>query len=82
MSSARILRSEMIVRRRQLRVEVDHVRCFSCGACVAVCPPNAIFLHNAHLSIDHEACTLCERCPGMCPVHALSLVEALPNKSE
>jgi ferredoxin len=55
------------------QVVVDRNLCFYCGACVAVCPPDSIFLENAHLKIDHNTCTLCERCTNMCPVHALSM---------
>lgn len=56
------------------RVVVDHRLCFFCGACVAVCPPDAIFLETAFLKIDDQTCTMCERCVNMCPVHALSIV--------
>ena len=58
------------------RVVVDHNLCFFCGACVAVCPPDAIFLETAFLKIDDQTCTLCERCVNMCPVHALSMVDS------
>lgn len=58
------------------RVVVDHNLCFFCGACVAVCPPDAIFLETAFLKINNQTCTLCERCVNMCPVHALSMIEA------
>lgn len=54
-------------------VIVDHGVCFYCGACVAVCPPDSLFLSNGLLSIDDETCTRCERCVKMCPVHALSI---------
>ncbi len=59
----------------QVHVVVDRNLCYYCGACVAVCPPDSIFLENAFLRIDEETCTLCERCTNMCPVHALSMVE-------
>lgn len=60
---------------KRLRVVVDHDVCFYCGACVAVCPPDSIFLENHNLKIDDDTCTRCDRCTGMCPVHALSMVE-------
>jgi ferredoxin len=56
-------------------VVIDHSLCFYCGACVAVCPPDSLFLHNGSLSINDETCTRCERCVRMCPVHALSTVK-------
>jgi ferredoxin len=52
---------------------VDRNRCGYCGACVAVCQENAIFLFDAYLHIDAGACTACERCLKVCPVHALSV---------
>ncbi len=58
---------------RERHVLVDYDLCYSCGACVAVCPPDSIFLDNMHLKIDDETCTRCERCTVMCPVHALSM---------
>lgn len=54
-------------------VEVDRTRCLSCGACVAVCPPDSIFLDNLSLQIDEETCSRCERCLKVCPVTALHL---------
>lgn len=59
---------------QSLKVEVDYNVCYFCGGCVAVCPPDSIFLENAFLHIDHETCTRCERCVKICPVHALSMV--------
>ncbi len=58
---------------QERHVVVDHNLCFFCGACVAICPPDSIFLDNTHLNIDDETCTRCERCVHMCPVHALSM---------
>jgi NAD-dependent dihydropyrimidine dehydrogenase PreA subunit len=54
-------------------LDIDHDRCYSCGACVAVCPPDSLFLLDLHLTVDHNTCTRCDRCVAMCPVHALSL---------
>jgi ferredoxin len=58
---------------REYRVVIDDNLCYSCGACVAVCPPNCIFLDNLRLTIDDDTCTRCERCTAMCPVQALSM---------
>ena len=52
---------------------VDRSLCHYCGACVAVCPPDAIFLVDTWLEIK-DSCTGCERCVTMCPVRALSMV--------
>ncbi len=64
----------LLTKDRELtHVVVDYDLCYSCGACVAVCPPDSIFLDNLHLTIDDSTCTRCERCTLMCPVHALSM---------
>ncbi|CAG1008162.1 MAG: 4Fe-4S binding protein [Anaerolinea sp.] len=62
-------------------VDVDRNLCYYCGACVAVCPPDSIFLENSHLKVDHQTCTRCERCIAMCPVHALSKAPLTPEVS-
>ena len=55
---------------------VDYDHCSYCGACVAVCPPDSIVLHDATLLIDPVTCTLCRRCLPACPTGALTLREA------
>jgi ferredoxin len=57
------------------RVNVNYSLCHFCGACVAVCVQDAIFLRNSALIIRTEQCTACERCLRACPLHALSLVQ-------
>ena len=64
----------------EMRIVVDRDRCLYCGACVAACPPNAIYLRNGALTIDDQSCTACARCARMCPVAALSArPAAAPN---
>ncbi len=58
------------------RVRVDYRRCHFCGACVAICPPEAMFLWNAALVIRIDKCTSCEKCVLVCPVNALAMVPA------
>ena len=59
------------------RIDVNYDRCSYCGACVAVCPPDCITLHDATLIIQADICTLCRRCIPACPTGALSLGETL-----
>ena len=56
-----------------LDLVIDYDKCHECGGCIAVCPPDALFL-GAKLTVNQETCTDCDRCVKMCPVHALSLV--------
>jgi NAD-dependent dihydropyrimidine dehydrogenase PreA subunit len=65
--------SQRRVSSERLRVQVDYDHCSYCGACVAVCPPDCITLHDATLIIDPEACTVCRRCIPACPTGALTL---------
>ena len=60
------------------RILVDYDRCSYCGACVAVCPPDCITLHDATLIIQPDLCTVCRRCIPACPTGALSLPEDVP----
>ncbi len=63
-------------------IAVDYDHCSYCGACVPVCPPDSITLHDATLLIDAATCTRCERCIPVCPTGALTLVEAdMPDQS-
>jgi ferredoxin len=58
----------------QKTIAVNYDLCHSCGACIAVCPADALFLNDTRLEVN-DACTGCERCAKICPMHALSSVE-------
>jgi NAD-dependent dihydropyrimidine dehydrogenase PreA subunit len=60
------------------QITIDEYRCHACGACVAVCLGDALFLRKNHLWADPSACTGCERCLKACPTHALSLAALSP----
>ena len=62
--------------RASQRIRVDYDHCSYCGACVAVCPPDSITLHDATLLIEDSSCTRCERCIPVCPTGALTLVDS------
>ncbi len=52
-------------------IEVDDQICLVCGACVGICPANAMCLEKDRLIISYEQCTRCGRCVQLCPVKAL-----------
>jgi ferredoxin len=51
---------------------VDKETCTACGACVEVCPVEAITMPEKAV-IDAETCTECGVCVDECPVDAISL---------
>ncbi|RJV01336.1 MAG: 4Fe-4S dicluster domain-containing protein [Candidatus Poseidoniales archaeon] len=54
---------------------VDEALCYGCGACIALCPTNALDLVDRLAIVEQEKCTLCEFCIPSCPVFALSIEE-------
>lgn len=51
----------------------DRDACMHCGACVGVCPFDAITLVESRIEVDEKKCTNCGTCVKLCPVRALSL---------
>lgn len=59
-------------------VEVDGERCIDCGACLSLCPVNAIsFKEDFSVVFNQEKCigSPCGTCVDACPVRAIKLVE-------
>lgn len=54
-------------------INIDRYRCGYCGACVSVCPADAIELVGTWITIDEEKCNSCKACVNICPVGALEL---------
>lgn len=53
----------------------DEARCFSCGACVSVCPTKA-FSHDPEtfeVKLNIEKCVACGSCLSACSAHAVTL---------
>ena len=52
----------------------DEENCIHCGACVSVCPVNAIYYeHDWRVTIDKSTCVQCGTCVPACPVRVISL---------
>jgi ferredoxin len=56
---------------------IDYELCHCCGACVAVCPADALYLADTRLEV-RDSCTGCGRCAKICPMRALTMAEANP----
>jgi len=55
-------------------IEVDSNRCFSCGACVALCPVEAISAaEDLTIQFNKKKCvgSVCNICVDACPVRAI-----------
>lgn len=55
------------------KIELDEPNCIQCGACLPVCPTEAITLPNL-LEISQSLCYGCGRCVPTCPTEALTLL--------
>jgi MinD superfamily P-loop ATPase len=64
------MRMRMRVRRKNLIVFRTDV-CDHCGACVSVCPRDAIVLYEREIHLIRERCDGCRSCLAVCPVRAV-----------
>lgn len=51
----------------------DEARCTQCGACVAVCPVEALYIDKKTMKVmfDSDKCIACELCVKACPPRAM-----------
>ena len=56
-------------------IRKDDSSCVDCGACVGVCPSDALVLERPVLTVilDPEKCVACGECVTACPVRAMAL---------
>ena len=50
---------------------VDDDLCYGCGACIGLCPTNALSMKGLLAIVEQSQCTYCELCIPSCPVDAL-----------
>ena len=50
-------------------------KCTHCGACIAVCPTDALFVDRGSMEVgfDDEECVACELCIKVCPPRAMEI---------
>ena len=58
---------------------IDPLKCIGCGACVSVCPPDALTINDdldngiRYVKLFIGRCIYCGRCQDVCPVEAIKL---------
>ena len=52
---------------------VDMELCTGCGACVEVCPVEAITLRDGKAQVDADKCVDCGVCMDECPTDAINV---------
>jgi NAD-dependent dihydropyrimidine dehydrogenase PreA subunit len=64
------------VREIKKKIALDKEKCMDCGACIGLCPTNALnFDKKKKLELTEEKCIQCKACVKACPVKALSIEE-------
>jgi ferredoxin len=59
-------------------IEIDKDKCFNCGACVSICPVEAITVaEDKSVNFDQEKCvgSTCSACVEACPARAITSVK-------
>lgn len=58
-----------------MEMQVNAELCTGCGACIEVCPNEAIHLSEGLPVFDQSVCTQCQSCKDACPVNAITMVD-------
>lgn len=66
-----LIKGNIIVNKKG-RVIVDIEKCCDCGACISLCPTDALHLNNEErLEFSYEKCIGCILCLDSCPRYAI-----------
>lgn len=57
----------------QQDIRIDTEKCTDCGACVAQCPTDALYVEEGtrRVKLDSEKCIACQHCVPACPYGAI-----------
>ena len=58
-------------------MNIDTKLCDVCGACVSVCPVDAIIVSEFSVSLNSAVCIDCGNCLVICPARAISRKEGV-----
>jgi len=65
----------VMVNRIESAILIDKEICVNCGACIAVCAVDALYLdEEAELVFDKDLCLDCKLCVTACPARAIRAV--------
>ncbi|MCD6181930.1 MAG: 4Fe-4S binding protein [Candidatus Cloacimonetes bacterium] len=56
-----------------MAVVIDKNTCIGCGACIEVCPVEALTMVDDKSVVDPDKCIDCGACVDTCPVGAMTL---------
>ncbi len=66
------LKKNKIIVNKKGRVIINNERCIYCGACISLCPTDALTFNNeARLEFSYEKCIGCLLCLDSCPRYAI-----------
>ncbi len=57
-------------------------KCIYCGACVGVCPVEALTLKDVRIYVDENKCISCGACVKICPTGAMVIEKKEGEKKE
>lgn len=68
-------KSGIIIEQLGKDIVLDKKKCVNCGACIPLCPVNALEINKETFEIhfNKEKCIACEVCISACPVKAIKL---------
>ncbi|MFX0026337.1 MAG: 4Fe-4S binding protein [Candidatus Hermodarchaeota archaeon] len=71
-SIAESLRKNNVIVNKKGRIIINDDKCIDCGACISLCPTEALFLNEyARLEFSYNKCIGCLLCLDSCPRHAI-----------
>jgi ferredoxin len=66
------LKKNNIVVNKKGRVIIDDIKCIDCGACISLCPTDALYFNEEiRLEFSKEKCISCLLCVDSCPRYAI-----------
>ena len=71
-----LIQNNVIVEFVEQKIKRDEEKCYHCGICISVCPPEALVIDDKKtmkVSFYPDRCIACGWCVKVCPVKAMSL---------